>query len=106
LTTDTINLTSFTQRFLQTGPQSSAGDFDSDGDVDGRDFLMWQRGESPNPFSASDLAGWQENYGTVPLIAVHAPIPEPHTVSLTLCATITAIGFRSSEHVMIGRSLG
>ena len=23
------------------------GDFDFDGDVDGRDFLMWQRGESP-----------------------------------------------------------
>jgi hypothetical protein len=39
------------------------GDFDHDGDVDGRDFLVWQRGGSPTPFSASDLANWQSNYG-------------------------------------------
>jgi hypothetical protein len=39
------------------------GDFDRDGDVDGRDFLVWQRGGSPTPFSASDLAHWQANYG-------------------------------------------
>src|SRR5262245_39274161 len=39
------------------------GDFDGDGDVDGRDFLVWQRGGSPNPLSAGDLAQWQANYG-------------------------------------------
>ena len=40
------------------------GDFDFDGDVDGHDFLKWQRGESPNPLSQSDLADWEANYGT------------------------------------------
>lgn len=35
-----------------------AGDFDGDGDVDGRDFLIWQRDTS-----VGDLAGWQGNYG-------------------------------------------
>ncbi|MDZ4656098.1 MAG: hypothetical protein SH868_00825 [Bythopirellula sp.] len=51
------------------------GDFDSDGDVDGRDFLLWQRGGSPTPFSGADLATWQSNYGA-PLMAVTA-VPEP-----------------------------
>lgn len=41
------------------------GDFDNDNDVDGNDFLIWQRGESPNSGSAEDLAEWQANYGTV-----------------------------------------
>ncbi|MFV2069551.1 MAG: hypothetical protein ACC645_21515 [Pirellulales bacterium] len=40
------------------------GDFDGDGAVSGTDFLKWQRGESPNPLSASDLADWEANYGT------------------------------------------
>jgi hypothetical protein len=34
------------------------GDFDGDGNVDGRDFLAWQR--NPN---IGNLADWQANYG-------------------------------------------
>ncbi len=41
----------------------SPGDFDNDGDVDGRDFLLWQRGGSPMPLSSSDLTNWQQHYG-------------------------------------------
>jgi hypothetical protein len=41
------------------GTPPSNGDYDGDGDVDGRDFLLWQR----NP-SVGDLADWQENYGS------------------------------------------
>jgi hypothetical protein len=49
--------------------QGLSGDFDSDGDVDGRDFLAWQRGSSPAPLSGADLAAWQDNYGMVaPLV--------------------------------------
>ena len=40
-----------------------AGDFDFDGDVDGADLLLWQRGGSPNPLGASDLAAWEANFG-------------------------------------------
>jgi hypothetical protein len=46
----------------------ASGDFDGDGDVDGRDFLRWQRGNSPNPLSSGDLALWQEQYGTSGLL--------------------------------------
>ncbi|TWU22608.1 hypothetical protein [Bythopirellula polymerisocia] len=49
------------------------GDFDFDGDVDGRDFLAWQR----NP-SAGNLTDWQDHYGGVaPLGASSNPVPEP-----------------------------
>lgn len=55
-----------------------AGDFDNDGDVDGRDFLIWQR----NP-GVGDLADWQAGYGTAALAQIHSPaeggspMPEP-----------------------------
>jgi hypothetical protein len=41
------------------------GDFDFDGDVDGADFLVWQRGEVSNPPSQSDLDDWQAHFGDV-----------------------------------------
>ncbi|MCA9235194.1 MAG: hypothetical protein KDA44_06970, partial [Planctomycetales bacterium] len=44
-------------------PVVGPGDFDEDGDVDGGDFLAWQRGNSPTPLSADDLAAWQANFG-------------------------------------------
>ena len=59
------------------------GDFDGDDDVDGRDFLAWQRGESPNPLSSSDLLDWQGNYGFGPLAATTA-VPEPSVVAMLL----------------------
>jgi hypothetical protein len=52
-----------------------AGDFDADGDVDGRDFLLWQR----NP-ALGNLADWQGNYGLgalVGLAATSSVVPEP-----------------------------
>lgn len=66
------------------------GDFDLDGDVDGRDFLAWQRGSSPNPLSANDLAIWENNYGggSTPLASFAAAraVPEPATWGLMLLA--------------------
>jgi hypothetical protein len=58
------------------------GDFDYDGDVDGADFLIWQRGESPNSMSAAELADWQTNFGTVHASAV--PEPSTHASSVIL----------------------
>ncbi len=69
-----------------------SGDFDSDGDVDGRDFLVWQRGNSPDPFSANDLADWQANYGTSALVANGTAVPEPSTMALlSLLAVVAAV---------------
>lgn len=59
-------------------------DFNGDGVVDGRDFLAWQRGESPNPLSAGDLTLWQDQYSTGSLAAVS--VPEPAAAVLALCA--------------------
>ena len=40
--------------------------FDGDGDVDGRDFLAWQRNTSAGPLSSGDLVLWQDQYGVGP----------------------------------------
>ncbi len=62
------------------------GDFDLDGDVDGRDFLIWQR----NP-SAGNLAIWQANYGLPPLIAASNNVPEPSSWLLLSIAVLGGI---------------
>ncbi len=63
------------------GNSVTPGDFDEDGDVDGRDFMEWQRGNSPDPLGSSDLGDWQSNYGN-PLVATSQSVPEPHSCLL------------------------
>lgn len=71
-----------------------SADFDRDGDVDGRDFLTWQRNfglsdvlqsEGDADFdgvvTGSDLAVWQDSYAG-PLTAITA-VPEPSALLLT-----------------------
>jgi len=72
-----------------------SADFDDDGDVDGFDFLKWQRGESPNPLSTSDLANWQAIFGTVagPITATSSTVPEPAT-GIMLLLGMVAMFFR------------
>ncbi|MCH7753464.1 MAG: hypothetical protein IH898_15110, partial [Planctomycetes bacterium] len=67
------------------------GDFDTDGDVDGFDFLTWQRG-SGTIFDANDLADWEANYGNLPPVAATAAVPEPSALLLALSAL--AFGYR------------
>lgn len=62
--------------------ESIAGDFDGDGDVDGRDFLAWQRGESLNPFSAEDLAEWHAAYNASSLQSSLLAVPETCSLGL------------------------
>jgi hypothetical protein len=72
--------------FTLVAPEPDTGDFDDDGDVDGRDFLLWQRGESPDELSLGDLQLWQEQYGTSGLVAGVNAIPEPAgLVGFVLC---------------------
>jgi hypothetical protein len=59
-------------------------DFNGDGMVDGRDFLAWQRGESPNLGSAADLALWQAQYGNPSELSASVVVPEP--MSMIICA--------------------
>ena len=76
-------------------PPGLPGDFDEDGDVDGRDFLAWQRGESPDPLSPGDLTAWQTNFGNPSLEAADTPathaVPEPTSMIVALVG-ITLIG--------------
>jgi hypothetical protein len=63
------------------------GDFDGDSDVDGQDFLVWQR----NP-SVGSLSTWQGAY-PAPLSATIAAVPEP-TAAVLLCLAGAALGMR------------
>ncbi len=70
-----------------------AGDFDGDNDVDGADFLKWQRDSG----DAAELALWETNFGTTAAAAAVASVPEPATglllvVGLGLLAARRRVG--------------
>jgi hypothetical protein len=79
-------------------------DFDEDGDVDGSDFLTWQRGfgierdatlsqgdaNGNGAVNASDRAVWEQQYGTSDLSGV-AVVPEPDSVALAILALIIVV---------------
>jgi predicted phosphodiesterase len=82
-----------------------AGDYDSDNDVDGADFLVWQRGfgsttqlaadgNHDGQVNADDLTIWQNNYGTSlnASLSTLESVPEPATLLLMLLAMPAAFG--------------
>jgi len=65
------------------------GDFEFDGDADGLDFLVWQRGETNSPYNATDLADWETNFGTIALpLSAATIIPEPSSLLLCILASL------------------
>jgi hypothetical protein len=92
---DSINFTAFTQTFAQTGPTTIAGDFNNDKRVDGHDFLVWQRGGSPTPLAASDLAAWRTNFGqNINATPAVTTVPEPTAALLAAGAIVCAVRHR------------
>ena len=71
------------------------GDFDGDNDVDGADFLTWQRDLG----DATNLGIWQDNYGTGALAAAAgaAAVPEPTSMLMMLLATAPLMAGRRKE---------
>ncbi len=67
-----------------------AGNFDPDGDVDGTDLLIWQRG-FPDLFGAGDLADWETNFGSPLPLAASTAVPEPTTLGLLFSIALMAI---------------
>lgn len=88
-------------------PSTITADFDQDGDVDGSDFLTWQRGfgiqagatlgmgdgNGDGKVDDEDLTLWKNTYGATPLAAAATQVPEPTTGMLAIVALI--LGSRS-----------
>jgi hypothetical protein len=70
---------------------SLAGDFDGNGDVDGADFLTWQRDSS-----VGSLTDWEINFGTTAgsLAASSTAVPEPSSLLLGAIASVCGMGFQ------------
>jgi|GEM_PF-3113359 len=74
-------------------------DFDSDNDVDGNDFLIWQRGlnggttlaegdaNNSSNVDETDLAIWQNQFGASAPLATIQAVPEPGSLTMLLLAT-------------------
>ncbi len=81
------------------------GDFDQDGDLDGADFLDWQRGlggttlagigdgNHDGQVTAADLALWENQFGAAAALAKVQAVPEPTTLGMGLMFAI-AIALR------------
>ena len=69
-----------------TGAPGTPGDFDDDTDVDGADFLEWQR-DSSN----LSLTDWQAGYGTGNATAALGAVPEPSTLVLLVAASCAGL---------------
>ena len=74
-----------------------AGDFDSDGDVDGQDFLVWQRtfgsttdlsadGNQDGVVDAADFTVWRDNFGSASSMTANVAVPEPAAIFLASVA--------------------
>jgi hypothetical protein len=84
-----------------TGPANDA-DFDNDSDVDGNDFLIWQRGvgvgnnnstgdaNASGTVDGADLAVWRAEFGPAGLAAASA-VPEPASAALVMLAGVGAL---------------
>jgi len=87
-------------------PPTGDADFDGDGDVDGADFLTWQRnlgatgtgtlatGDANEDMNvdATDLTVWQAQFGPgAPAAAAVSAIPEPTTLAMAAFSALAAI---------------
>ncbi len=83
---------------------SGDADFDSNGDIDGRDFLAWQRGfgttvgalqeqgdaNGDGAVDTTDLEFWSDQYGSNPSALNTFVIPEPSTgLLISFVVTLT-----------------
>jgi len=68
---------------------SDSGDFDNDGDVDGADFLTWQR----NP-GVGNLSAWESNFGNTGVLTATQAVPEPATGLLLLMGAASGLLLR------------
>jgi hypothetical protein len=83
------------------------GDFDSDGDVDGADFVAWQTNfpkangatlaqgdaDGDGDVDGADFVVWQTNFPFTPGPG-SSPVPEPNSIVLSMLAALAALAYR------------
>jgi T5SS/PEP-CTERM-associated repeat protein len=90
-----------------TGPPPVPGDFDSDGDVDGADFVAWQTNfpklsdatlaqgdaDEDGDVDGADFVTWQTHFPYSPAAGA-SPVPEPAALISSLLALLTLTTIR------------
>ncbi len=79
------------------GSVALPGDFDSDLDVDGADFLKWQQNFGTPGYDAASLASWKANFGETAAVPAAAAIPEPATALLGALAMGAIAAYRRRQ---------
>jgi hypothetical protein len=88
--------------FVSDVAKAAAGDFDGDGDFDGSDFLVWQRGvgrtdtglpsngdaNADGAVDGADLAVWQTKFAMAPEGTAVAAVPEPSALALIVLSVV------------------
>lgn len=88
---------------LSTGSAGLAGDYDGNGVVDMRDYVVWRNGGSPNPNSPADYDTWRANFGNHNgsgaggSLGGGAAVPEPASLGLLLFGLVAAFGGRRTR---------
>ncbi|QDS98181.1 SGNH/GDSL hydrolase family protein [Adhaeretor mobilis] len=76
------------------GSEFVPGDFDDDDDVDGADFLVWQRDLGDDP----SMLSWETNYGFAAGASAGAmTVPEPSGFVLLILTGLGCLAFRKQE---------
>ena len=103
---------------VEDQPIAASADFDTDGDIDGADFLAWQRGfgtaspthsegdaDNDNDVDATDLGIWQTNYGGGTLLIAAATSGPSPMASAALIDAVMAVelyrNFDAEESAMV-----
>jgi hypothetical protein len=94
-------------RVVNLDLQAATGDFNGDGQVDGADLLIWQRGmgissgatlaqgdgDGNGVVDAADYQIWADAFGAPSAVAAQA-VPEPTLLAGALSLTLTALARR------------